>query len=48
MAARLLLRRSGQEMIDDRENDEERETDAEAPADQLFLYWQQWLGLDFA
>jgi hypothetical protein len=35
-------------MIDDRENDEEREADAEAPADQLFLNGQQRLGLDFA
>ena len=42
------LRRDGQEMIDDRENDEERNTDAEAPADQLFFYGQQRLGLNFA
>jgi len=28
-------------MIDDRENEEEREADAEAPADQLFLDGQQ-------
>jgi hypothetical protein len=35
-------------MIDDRGNDEEREADAEAPADQLFLDRQQRLGLDFA
>jgi hypothetical protein len=34
-------------MIDDRENDEEREADAEAPADQRFLNGQQRLGLDF-
>src|SRR5580704_17917262 len=35
-------------MIDDREDEEERNTDAEAPADQLFLDGQQRLGLDFA
>ena len=35
------LRRGGQVMIDGRENEEEREADAEAPVDQLFLDGQQ-------
>jgi hypothetical protein len=35
-------------MIDDRKDGEERDTDAKAPADELFLDRQERLGFDFA
>ena len=35
-------------MIDDRKDDEERNTDDKAPADELFLNRQERLGFDFA
>jgi hypothetical protein len=35
-------------MIDKRKNDEERNPNSEAPADELFLDRQEWLGFDFA
>ena len=41
-------RRGGKEMIDGRKNDEERDTDAKAPADEFFLDRQQRLGFHFA
>jgi len=43
-----LLSGGGKETIDDHENDEGRNADAEAPADKLFLYWQERLCLDLA
>src|ERR1700752_4258100 len=39
----LLLRCSGKEMIDDRKDDEKRDADAKAPADELFLGRQERL-----
>ena len=35
-------------MIDNRKDDKEHDTDAKAPADELFLDRQEWLGFDFA
>jgi hypothetical protein len=35
-------------MIDDRKDDEKRDADAKAPADELFLDRQERLGFDFA
>ena len=35
-------------MIDDRKDDEKRDADAKAPADELFLGRQERLGFDFA
>jgi hypothetical protein len=44
----FLLRCSGKEMIDNRKDGEERDADAKAPADELFLDRQERLGFDFA